>query len=644
MSEHRSLKYRADIDGLRAIAIVAVLIFHFFPKALPGGFIGVDVFFVISGFLITEIISINIHGQTFSFRDFYERRIKRLFPALILVFSSVLLWGWFYLIDFEFAQLGKHLLGGIFFVYNFVAEKESGYFGGDAGFKLIHHIWSLAVEEQFYFVYPVYLIIAKRLNISFVKAIGFLIAVTFLLNVGQIAHVPNKVFYHPQYRMWELAFGGLVASLRYSLPSFTLSLASLAALIAGCFLMNEKTLFPGYWALVPVLSSCALVISARGTHFQKFLSLSWVTWIGKISYPLYLWHWPLFAATNFYGLSKDVPIQAAMFALSFILAGATYELIEKPIKRFNTTKVSQISLAAIGVIAVISLLIYRDRIRTLHSTETKLISDAYPQYNPPTANMSFNGYPVNFIDGKGALRKQKVLLLGDSLAYQYYPRFEKEIPLSSSSRSFYMLARGACPPIPGLHKVGFDYCNYIDSIMDFVNQQKFDIVVISARWDEYLGDKTEYRYEHSKNARESADLAARSLTQLIEKIKVTGSQVILFASTPSSPILDPRSMIRRSPTGLSISSQPLSLETLFTEQHVAREQLLKVAKETQTSCLNPLPIICPNGFCPTRAENGRPLYKDAVHFTAQTAADIDYIDFLVFDTKPEIKAQLRCVL
>ena len=203
--------YRADIDGLRAIAVLSVIGFHAFPGKLKGGFIGVDIFFVISGFLITTIIYQNLRNNKFSFIEFYSRRIKRIFPALIFVLTSTALFGWYFLLSNEYEQLGKHLFFGSVFVSNLILWSESGYFDTLAETKPLLHLWSLGVEEQFYIFWPliVYLLWKIKLN---VKATVFIILLSSLFYcIWQTDNTPDAAFYSPQTRFWELLVGSLLS-------------------------------------------------------------------------------------------------------------------------------------------------------------------------------------------------------------------------------------------------------------------------------------------------------------------------------------------------------------------------------------------------------------------------------------------------
>src|SRR6266702_1058211 len=208
----RELHYRPDIDGLRGIAILAVLGFHASPTFIPGGYVGVDVFFVISGFLISTLILAQLRRSTFTLSDFYVRRARRLFPALAIVLTSCLLFGWFALLPQEFADLGKHVAAAAAFVLNFAVWRESGYFDPAANLNPVLHLWSLGIEEQFYLVWPLVLLMLWRHRRSLVITMGVLIATSFALNIVFMHTDPKGGFYLPVTRFWELGLGCLLGA------------------------------------------------------------------------------------------------------------------------------------------------------------------------------------------------------------------------------------------------------------------------------------------------------------------------------------------------------------------------------------------------------------------------------------------------
>lgn len=347
-------KYRADIDGLRAIAVLMVVIYHAFPNALPGGFIGVDIFFVISGYLITSILNNEAKTDSYSIKEFYRRRIDRLFPALLLVMFSVYGFGWLTLFSDEFMQLGKQLAGGAGFVANIVLYSETGYFNATSATKPFLHLWSLGIEEQFYLAFPLIFIITHKRKCNPVLVISILAALSFYLNIVSIKENIERTFYLPQYRHWELLLGSVLAIIvrneEAKLPkkstSFIISLCSILSLIYTSLTLDSTAAFPGWYALIPVLASVALIWTMQSSGPINFvISSKPFVLIGLISYPLYLWHWPIFSLARIInGSAPPNSVMLALMALSFLLATLTFLLIEKPLKYIKSWRIKTIPM------------------------------------------------------------------------------------------------------------------------------------------------------------------------------------------------------------------------------------------------------------------------------------------------------------
>ncbi|VVP26146.1 hypothetical protein PS876_04092 [Pseudomonas fluorescens] len=340
-----NLKYRRDIDGLRALAVISVVIFHAFPSLVPGGFVGVDVFFVISGFLIGTILLKSIDRGTFSFSDFYARRIRRIFPALTVVLISSWTIGKLILLPEEMTGLSKHVIAGAGFVANFALWYESGYFDTSAELKPLLHLWSLAIEEQFYLLFPIILWANWKIGLSAIKTIFVIGAVSLGLNLYLIDIDPDATFYLLPTRAWELLAGTLLAwaclqpwwasgSEKRQLLNNVLSASGLALIVFAVFSIKASDHFPGWRAILPVLGSVLLIAAGPSSFInRKIFSTRVAVAIGLISFPLYLWHWPLLAfARIVQSETPNIEIRAAAVAASILFAWATYSVIEKPLR------------------------------------------------------------------------------------------------------------------------------------------------------------------------------------------------------------------------------------------------------------------------------------------------------------------------
>ena len=413
-------QYRRDIDGLRGIAILLVVAFHAFPAVFPGGFIGVDVFFVVSGFLITQIITKALSSDSFSFVAFYRRRINRIFPALILVLVSLLVAGWLFMIPDDFAKLGKHTFGGAIFLSNLVSLSEFGYFDVASELKPLLHLWSLGIEEQFYLIWPVALWLGywAGLRLGFIMC-GLLLA-SFALNIYRSSYDLSLAFFALQTRAWELLFGALIGYLAQNpispnikLKGNMLPYCGLVLLVAGVLMINARTPYPSGWALLPVIGTGLLIATGEHSRFnQKLLSHRWLVSIGLMSYPLYLWHWVLlsFVAVINDGVTS-IGLRLSLLVLSVALAWATYQLIESPIRRLHNTNLTAATLALLMLcLAAAGLSIYKRQGFVGQTQQPQLVSETGQQ----DCLVPFNNKHLCIFGNPSA--SQAILIYGDSHA------------------------------------------------------------------------------------------------------------------------------------------------------------------------------------------------------------------------------------
>jgi peptidoglycan/LPS O-acetylase OafA/YrhL len=358
-------KYRADIDGLRAVAVLLVIAYHAFPARLKGGFIGVDIFFVISGYLITEIIFGQIRGTNFSLSAFYAKRVRRIFPALILVIMATLATGWFLLPIKEFKSLGLNIAGSAAFAQNLVLLNEVGYFDIAAVKKPLLHIWSLGIEEQYYIAWPLILLVVYRFRLNLVTVCAFLSALSFAVCIYYMLYNVDRGFYLPTSRAWELLVGSWLAiftvahhkSARMQRWKDRLALilhsviytvgemprretlqnlgSGIAFLLIGfaAVRFSSSLHYPGYYALFPVVAAVILIACSQAVLNRKFLASRPMVFVGLISYPLYLWHFPIFAYAHvLWPEGGSRILMAVAILLSFVLAYLTYIWVEKPLR------------------------------------------------------------------------------------------------------------------------------------------------------------------------------------------------------------------------------------------------------------------------------------------------------------------------
>lgn len=364
------LDYRKDIDGLRAIAVLAVVLNHARIPGFTGGYIGVDVFFVISGFLITTIIAREIEGREFTFARFYERRIRRILPALVGMVIFVLPAGFLLFDATKIQALGKSLVAALLFYSNINFWLEAGYFDAPSQLKPLLHTWSLAVEEQFYILFP---FLMTSLSAHARKRRSLILFIIMAISLGaaiyQVEKQPAAAFYLAHFRVWELLTGALLAlgvfpSVRNPVINTALGLAGLAAIAAPVFLFTESTPFPGLAAL-PAVAGTALVIHSNSINVNaagKILGQAALVFVGKISYSLYLWHWPLFLFARYYLIRPmTVSENCVLIIITLFVSVLSWRFIETPFRKggiFSARQIFSISACAVTVILAVSGGIY----------------------------------------------------------------------------------------------------------------------------------------------------------------------------------------------------------------------------------------------------------------------------------------------
>jgi peptidoglycan/LPS O-acetylase OafA/YrhL len=447
------LTYRTDIDGLRAVAVLLVMADHF-RTHFSGGYVGVDVFFVISGYLISAAILKEMANGTFSIANFYERRIRRIFPALIVMLLGVCALSYRYMFPTELADFARSLLAAMFSVSNFWFWHQAGYFDAPSAFKPLLHTWSLAVEEQFYIFFPIFLVLIRRFAPRQLKSAIFgFTALTFALAMFYVQRDATAAFFFSPLRAWELLIGTIVSQ-RY-FPAIRSAMGRNIATIAGVLMIvvpslryTAATPFPGLAAVPPCLGAALIIAGGEtGTSLVgRLLSLRPVVFIGLISYSLYLWHWPVLVFQNIGGMVAQLPpdsrtLKLAMFAISIALGYLSWKWVETPFRkgRLRPGKRQLFVINGIGVALVSAL---GAAVLATNGLPGRFPTDAlqaasyldYTMKEPFREGLCFIGSDNTFADFNQstclaeAANKPTVLLLGDSQAAQLWPGMQQVLP------------------------------------------------------------------------------------------------------------------------------------------------------------------------------------------------------------------------
>ena len=646
--------YRPDIDGLRAVAIVMVIAYHAFPRLLPGGFTGVDVFFVISGYLITQLVLKGLKERTFSLAGFYQRRVRRIVPALLVLLTACFALAWFALLPGEFRWFGRSLLWCAPFLANIHFAHVTGYFDPGADYNLLLHLWSLGVEEQFYLLWPILLVLAVRYGVTR-RVLGAVFVTSFLISLWGARHAPAAHFFLPGARAWELAAGGLLAVLEHSStqtaprapverlailgPAAHRAVAGLALIIAGALLLRADEAFPGGWAALPVGGALLLIGAGPASAVSRaFLGSRPLVFVGRLSYSLYLWHWPLFTFTRaIYGPELPPAAIAALLLVASAGAFASYRLVELPLRRGALGRAAvPLLLAGLAAFTLLGAAAADGRL------PARLNGPAYNAWEAAATDWRIPGSPDETREFEttslGTHRAATVLFVGDSHMQQYWPRISwltRTQP--DDARSVRFTAYAGCPMLPGLNSLRQPRrCDeFFTYAMREAWRPEVDTVVFGAFWELYLFGEYQYGVYsvtdplHRRLGVDSraTQIALSRFERLLGELVASGRRVFIVLSNPTSEHFEPRFLV---PVQVRLSLEPprvLRIEhgapvdaTPF-EAFVAplAGRLREVAARSGAQLLDPRSTLCAGMDCPTVGEDGLPLYIDSNHLRASFA-------------------------
>ncbi len=627
-------KYRPDIDGLRAIAILVVVVFHYFPSAVPGGFIGVDIFFVISGYLISTIIYEALDKNVFSFTLFYSRRIRRIFPALILVLATCFLVGWFSFTAIEYKQLGKHIAAAATFLSNIILWGEAGYFDNASDTKPLLHLWSLGIEEQYYIAWPLIVWLTWRFKLNLYYLTLILVATSLYSNIHDAKIDIVAAFYFPHSRAWELLSGSLLAYIQfYEAPVITkrvravinkvsgvdrvgadlvvanlCSFTGMALIIIGLLVIGNNESFSNGQAILPVLGSFCLIAGGMNAWVnRKILSKPVLQWIGLISYPLYLWHWPLISMTRVYlGKSPELNLKVILVLVSFFLAWMTHHLIEHPLRYGEYLKSKSIGLILamllLGALGFYSYLadgvvsrensafisvkygsvddkdFYENLLENYFQCTDESLLERSPKWNE--MSRCFQSKQSDDVD---------VAIIGDSHGEHMFIGLANA--LTNKNVSYYI--QGTLPDIDNrnFHHI-FDYV---------LNNDSIEIVILSSFWQAYMNNMPD-----GLTLRDVVDKTVRSLVAENKKVYLVDDGPF-FSFDPENCKY---SRLFQKPT---CSGDERNFRFWYNKWIVDLEY---VAIKNDAKLIRSSDYLCQGTFC-TMSENNMVLYRDRNHLNVQ---------------------------
>lgn len=612
--------YRPDIDGLRAVAVLSVILYHYGATWLPGGFTGVDVFFVISGYIITFHSLNRIELGTFTIRDFYRRRVKRIAPPLILMVSAILVFGWLYFTPSEYAGLAKSAGAAAIGFGNLYFYRNTDYFDQAAETQPLLHTWSLGVEEQFYFVWPLVLWLGLPLAASrtrFRNALAGAVILGFVYAVWQTSEDPKTAFYLPHPRAWELGLGALVAFLpkiSSSRLGETLSTIGLVLVAWSVIAVSQQDTFPGLNAAYACLGAALLVWPRNHASIcSRLLSVAPLQKVGLISYGLYLWHWPLIV---FYrhltldqkpGFAQVIGLLLTCVAISYV----SYRYIERPIM-FSKRTAARYLIALAGTLVIASLLIHHWQGVPARLSDTVLAysagADDYSrrrptchrtdQFNPPLEQSCLYG-DQTATPALAMWGDSHGVELAEAIGERLAPRHGSVLGMTYSS----------CPPALNFKAPLQKGCEaFTAKALEFlVNSESIQTVFLAAYYEFYLNSPADRAF-------------LNGLTEAATALASSGKQVIIVASNPEIPgVSIPQAAARLAMIG-QVDSLSVTMKEHEAYSATARNHLESLASTLDNVAIfDPTSALCHGGRCPM-VMSGKPLLFDDNHLSRTGAA------------------------
>ena len=648
--------YRRDIDGLRAVAVLSVLFFHAGYPVFSGGYVGVDIFFVISGFLITRIIADGIDGGSFSLGLFYRRRIRRLLPAYAVVLLVVTLVGLFISLPQELVDLGQSLVASSVFATNVLFWQEHGYFASASEIKPLLHTWSLSVEEQFYLFFPALLLMIAKIM---PRARMWVIAAIFLFSLAAselaIDRFQTASFYLLPTRAWELMLGSVLALAVSRVPvsafvSRVMGVVGALMVIAAVSMMQPSTRFPGLIALLPCIGAAAIIWSGQvAGPVRSMLSMSWLVFVGQISYSLYLWHWPVFAYARYYNIDEFGQVEIAMaLTLSFVLAWLSWRFVEQPVRDAARTPRFRpfVAVAATSTILFVCgfAFIKTDGLEGRFDEQVNELvkAGAAPSDDGCIATDSRWISPEAACVRPEGARHPSIALWGDSHAQTFIANVADLARRSGRSASIYVFT--GCPPVPGVGRTGVAggsgrCAEWNSAVMSrLLADDEVRIVVLVARHSVYVKGHTDaYGPAETQGHAETRLLpidavpeASESLMDgyfarldaAVSQLTSSGKKVVIVYPIPEVGYDVPVTLALLAARGQSPDSFTTPVSMYVERQGDIRRHLDVIVAKYGAGVIDPYGPLCTSSFCRVFID-GQVLYFDDDHLSPMGMSLLD---------------------
>lgn len=633
-----SMKYRSEIDGLRSIAVLLVIFNHLGISYFSGGFIGVDVFFVISGFLITSIIKQEIENNSFTFGNFYKKRIIRLAPAYFLVLAVTTIAMLFLATPNDFKSYIESALYSSLFAANFYMwENIGGYFSANAELTPLLHLWSLGIEEQFYIVWPIALILLTKYFFK-IRFYLIIIATVICIIVSEFFALskPVAAYFLLPFRAFELLIGAVLVFLPFrktnNIVNDLFGLIGLLLILLPAFFFSEKTIFPGLNALLPCLGTALIIFFCRNGVVQKILSIKPMLFVGKISYPAYLWHWPLIVFLNFYYIEIDFIVGFLTLVLTLALAWLTFNFFEKKFSQYRESKTSVVILKGYAVpllvIFVFGFLVFQYKGFPSRFDEQLLLKDAaLHAHTNKIRSACIDGNPKELPDPekcKLGVEKTEIdfLLVGDSHANHFAPLFD--VFAKDAKLRGYDTTQNATLFLPHINRYSIEsgrevlaskFLERNNQLINHINTHKYKYVVIAGS---YADSYSASIFKIEESMLENKGVFIEGVKNSIDIVYKSGAKPILVVGSPKLKEFDQTCPVKKYMYNLSINCN-ISKEEHNKHFLKWRNSLDKIKSlYPDLIIVDPTKIMCSEKECFSEL-NGIPLYKDKGHLNNEGA-------------------------
>jgi len=604
------MNFRTDINALRAIAVTAVVLFHFKPDLLPSGFAGVDVFFVISGFLMTMIVFNGFENNKFSLIKFYKARAVRIIPALAILCLTLIVLGFIFLQPFHYLSLGKHVLSTLTFTSNIVYWTEAGYFNASSKDNWLLHTWSLSVEWQFYVLYPIALILLKKaFKPVYIKRIILSVTVLFLLlSVFITFKSSNTAYFMLPTRAWQMLAGGIVflypLNLSYRLKMLTQAIGLLFVFLSFS-IFTERTPWPGYASFLPVFGTCLVLLANIRESFWSNNYFS--SFIGKWSYSIYLWHWPIVVAGSYFSLGKywwciGILLSVCIGALSYIYI----ESKSLPSYKIGFLRYFIGPIKGALIVSLIGFFVFNsqgfvNRVAEPVRSLNLFAMEADKNWYYPKPNQIINGLNIRKIQGRS---EKNILVLGASHIEQIYPY----VLNLNSDYNIYFITKSGCLVVPSMRNPKWS-CENLQNFEKIFKSINFEKIVTSFySFDSYLPIVDEKRYE---------ELAIRikDYDKFLRLVKAKANEVVVILGEPIGDEYDPSLTIKFNHKDF------ISESTARSNYDIHNMALSKLEELDRVKVIDPINYLCSDGICKTRDSIKGFYYRDRNHMQAWYAIE-----------------------